>query len=74
MSLIWNRHLALLVEAAVAGDETRLTALRRQHPRAAQTLAPLLARIASRPPASVALQAVEQQGLVLAAVQQLARE
>jgi len=74
MSLIWNRHLALLVEAAVAGDEARLAALRRTHPRAAKTLAPLLARIASRPPAAVALQAVEQQGLVLAAVQQLARE
>jgi len=74
MSLIWNRHLALLVEAAVAGDEARLAALRHAHPRAARALAPLLARIASRPPAAVALQAVEQQGLVLAAVQQLARE
>ncbi|MFK2878546.1 methyl-accepting chemotaxis protein [Rhodanobacter hydrolyticus] len=74
MSLIWNQHIALLVEAAAAGDEARLATLRRQYPRAAQTLAPLLARAASRPPATVALQAVEQQSLVLAAVQQLARE
>ncbi|MEW9572839.1 methyl-accepting chemotaxis protein [Rhodanobacter sp. Si-c] len=74
MSLIWNQHLASLVEAAAAGDEARVAALRRQHPRTAQALAPLLARVASRPPAAVALQAVEQQSLVLAAVQQLARE
>ncbi|MBD8871230.1 methyl-accepting chemotaxis protein [Rhodanobacter sp. DHB23] len=74
MSLIWIQHLAPLVEAAAAGDDARLAALRRQYPRAAQVLAPLLARVASRPPATVALQAVEQQSLVLAAVQQLARE
>ena len=76
MSLIWNQHLALLVEAAVAGDEARLAALRRQYPRAAQTLAPLLARSTAHPPApaAVAPQAVEQQSLVVAAVQQLARE
>ncbi|WP_426662753.1 methyl-accepting chemotaxis protein [Rhodanobacter aciditrophus] len=74
MSLIWNQHLAPLVEAAAAGDEPRLAALRRTHPRTAQALAPLLARVASRPPAAVALQAVEQQSLVLTAVQQLARE
>ena len=74
MSLIWNQHLAPLVEAAAAGDEPRLAALRRAYPRAAQMLAPLLARVASRPPAAVALQAVEQQSLVLSAVQQLARE
>ena len=74
MSLIWNQHLTALVEAAAAGDDARVAVLRRRYPRAARALAPLLARVASRPPASVALQTVEQQSLVLGAVQQLSRE
>ncbi|MFC5436818.1 methyl-accepting chemotaxis protein [Rhodanobacter umsongensis] len=74
MSLIWNQHLAALVEAAAAGNDAQVAALRRKYPRAAQVLAPLLARVASRPPSSVALQTVEQQSLVLGAVQQLSRE
>jgi len=74
MSLIWNSHLTALVQAAAAGDEKQVAALRRKYPRAAQVLAPLLARAAAQPPAAVALQALEQQSLVLGAVQQLARE
>lgn len=74
MSLIWNRHLAALVEAAAAGNEAQVAVLRRKYPRAARTLAPLLARVAGRPPAAAALQTVEQQSLVLGAVQQLSRE
>jgi methyl-accepting chemotaxis protein len=73
MSLIWNQHLVALVEAAAAGNDERVAALRRKYPRAARTLAPLLDRVANRPPA-VALQSVEQQSLVLGAVQQLSRE
>jgi methyl-accepting chemotaxis protein len=73
MSLIWNQHLTALVEAAAAGNDEQLAVLRRKYPRAARTLAPLLARVANRPPA-VALQTVEQQSLVLGAVQQLSRE
>ncbi|OYW97800.1 MAG: chemotaxis protein, partial [Caulobacter vibrioides] len=46
----------------------------RRYPRAAQVLAPLLARVAARPPAAVALQCIEQQSLVLGAVQRLAGE
>jgi methyl-accepting chemotaxis protein len=74
MSLIWKPHLDALVEAAAAGNDAQLALLRRKYPRAARTLAPLLALAASRPPASVALQTVEQQSLVLGAVQQLSRE
>lgn len=74
MSLIWNPHLTALVQAAAAGNEAEVAALRRRHPRTAKAIAPLLARIASRGPAAVALQAMEQQSLVLGAVQQLSRE
>lgn len=74
MSLIWNQHIAALVEAAAHGNDAEVAALRRRFPRAAQALAPLLARVASRPPCAVALQTMEQQSLVLGAVQQLARE
>ncbi len=74
MSLIWNQHIAALVEAAAGGNDAQVAVLRRRYPRAAQVLAPLLARVASRPPSSVALQTVEQQTLVLGAVQQLSRE
>ena len=74
MSLIWNSHLTALVQAAAAGDEKQVAALRRKYPRTARVIAPLLARAASQPPAAVALQAMEQQSLVLAAVQQLSRE
>lgn len=74
MSLIWNQHIAALVEAAALGNDAEVAVLRRKYPRAAQALAPLLARVTSKPPASVALQTMEQQSLVLGAVQQLARE
>jgi methyl-accepting chemotaxis protein len=74
MSLIWNQHVAALVEAAASGNDAQVAVLRHRYPRAAQVLAPLLARVASRPPSSVALQTVEQQSLVLGAVQQLSRE
>ncbi|MES2311762.1 MAG: methyl-accepting chemotaxis protein [Pseudomonadota bacterium] len=74
MSLIWNQHIVALVEAAISGNDAQVAVLRRRYPRAALALAPLLARVASRPPSSVALQTVEQQSLVLGAVQQLSRE
>ncbi|HET6555530.1 MAG TPA: methyl-accepting chemotaxis protein [Dyella sp.] len=75
MSLIWSQHLAELARAAAAGDQARVLQLSARYPRAAQALAPLLAALtASRPPAAVALQTLEQQGLVLSAAQQLSRE
>lgn len=74
MSLIWNQHIAALAEAAAKGNDAQVAVLRRKYPRAAQALAPLLARVASRAPSSVALQTMEQQSLVLGAVQQLSRE
>jgi methyl-accepting chemotaxis protein len=75
MSLIWTQHLAELARAAATGDQARVAQLSRRHPRAAQALAPLLeAMLTTRPPAAVALQTLEQQGLVLGASQQLSRE
>ncbi|MDE2156425.1 MAG: chemotaxis protein [Xanthomonadaceae bacterium] len=74
MSLIWNHHLTTMVQAAVAGDDAQVGVLRRKYPRAARAIAPLLARVASRPPAAVALQTIAQQSLVLGAVQTLSRE
>ncbi|MFC4526693.1 chemotaxis protein [Dyella halodurans] len=75
MSLIWSQHLAELARAAAAGDQAQVAQLSCRHPGAAQALAPLLAAMfTSRPPAAVALQTLEQQGLVLGAAQQLARE
>ncbi|GAB2533269.1 methyl-accepting chemotaxis protein [Rhodanobacter koreensis] len=74
MSLIWNRHLTALVQAAVAGNDAQIAELRRKYPRAARAIAPLLACVVTRPPAAVALQTMEQQSLVLGAVQQLSRE
>jgi methyl-accepting chemotaxis protein len=74
MILIWNQHIVALVEAAIGGNDAQVAVLRRRYPRAALAMAPLLAHVASRPPASVALQTVEQQSLVLGAVQQLSRE
>ncbi|MGP1665072.1 MAG: methyl-accepting chemotaxis protein [Rhodanobacter sp.] len=74
MSLTWNSHLTALVQAAAAGNDAEVATLRRKYPRAAQLLAPLLARAAPRPPVAVALQAMEQQGLVLSSVQQMAQE
>ena len=74
MSLIWNQHLTALVQAAVAGNDAEVAVLLRKYPRAARAIAPLLACVATRPPAAVALQTMEQQSLVLGAVQQLSRE
>ncbi|RDI97711.1 chemotaxis protein [Dyella solisilvae] len=75
MSLIWSQHLAELARAAAAGDQARVKQLSARHPRAAQALAPLLSAVfTTPPPAAVALQTLEQQGLVLTASQQLARE
>ena len=73
MRFIWN-PLAALVQAASAGDHARVASLRASYPRTARRLAPLLAAVASRPPAAAALQTLAQQSLVLSAVQQLARE
>lgn len=74
MSLIWNQPLTALAQAAADGDDARVAELRRRHPRAAQAIEPLLARVANRLPAGVALQTLEQQSLVLNAVRQLSRE
>ncbi|WP_049622651.1 methyl-accepting chemotaxis protein [Frateuria defendens] len=73
MSLIRSQHLAALAQAAAAGDEARVAELGRRHPAAAAALAPLLAALA-RPAATVGLQTLEQQSLVLNAAQQLTRE
>jgi len=74
MSFIWKQQLAALVRAAAAGKHAEVGLLRQKYPRAAQTLAPLLAMVAERPPGAVALQTMEQQSLVLGAAQQLTRE
>jgi methyl-accepting chemotaxis protein len=74
MSLIRSQSLAALVQAAVAGDKARLEQLSRQHPAVARVLAPLLARLDGGVPAAMALQTLEQQGLVLASAQILGRE
>ena len=74
MSLIRSQSLAALVEAAAAGDDARRAQLSRRYPQAAHALAPLLARLDAGQPASLALQTIEQQGLVLAAAQLLGRE
>ncbi|WP_266171280.1 methyl-accepting chemotaxis protein [Dyella subtropica] len=74
MSLIWSQHLAALAQAAANGDVAQLDLLSRRHPRVALALTPLLARIEPRAPASVALQAIEQQSLLLGAAQTLGRE
>lgn len=74
MSFIWKQQLTALVQAAAAGNHAKVELLRRQHPRVAQTLAPLLAMLVEQPPAAVALQTMEQQSLVLGAAQQLSRE
>jgi methyl-accepting chemotaxis protein len=74
MSLIWKSHLSALVHAAAHEDAATLERLRLRHPRTAAALAPLLRRLAKQAPAAVALQAVEQQSLMLGGVQQLSRE
>jgi methyl-accepting chemotaxis protein len=74
MSLIWKSHLSALVHAATSDDAAALERLRLRHPRTAAAIAPLLRRLATQAPAAVALQAVEQQSLVLGGVQQLTRE
>ncbi|MDE1893919.1 MAG: chemotaxis protein [Xanthomonadaceae bacterium] len=74
MSFIRKQQLTALVQAAAAGNHAQVESLRQKHPRAAQALAPLLAMVAERPPAAVALQTMEQQSLVLGAAQQLSRE
>ena len=75
MSLIWSQHLAELARAAAAGDRAKVAQLSARHPRAAQALAPLLAAVfTSKPPVAVAMQTMEQLGLVLGSAQQLARE
>ncbi|HWU78174.1 MAG TPA: methyl-accepting chemotaxis protein [Rhodanobacter sp.] len=74
MSFIWKPHLAAFVQAAAAGNDAQIVALRRKHPRTARIIEPLLALAADRPPVAVALQTMEQQSLVLSSVQLLARE
>lgn len=74
MSFIWKQHLAALVQAAAAGNDAQVAALRRKYPRTARAIEPLLACATAKPPAAVALQTMEQQSLVLGAVLQLTRE
>ncbi|HEY9133139.1 MAG TPA: methyl-accepting chemotaxis protein [Dyella sp.] len=74
MSFIRSKQLAALAQAAAQGDTAQVDRLSRQFPALAAALAPLLARVAPREPAAVALQAVEQQSLMLNAAQALLRE
>jgi methyl-accepting chemotaxis protein len=74
MSLIRSQHLVALTQAALTGNAAQLATLSDEHPAAAKALAPLLARLAPRPPAAVALQSLEQQSLVLNNAQMLHRE
>ncbi len=74
MSLIWKHHLLAIATAAAADNGTELARLSDRYPRAAQALAPLLVRLATQVPPAVGLQVVEQQSLVIDAVQQLRRE
>ncbi|WNL47241.1 methyl-accepting chemotaxis protein [Dyella sp. BiH032] len=73
MPLIPSKPLAALAQAAADGDARQVEQISRRHPRLAQALAPLLARLAPREPAAVALQAVEQQSLVMGSAQTLLR-
>lgn len=73
MSLIPAKAIADLAQAAAAGDTDRAGQLARRHPRLAEALAPLLARIAPREPAAIALQSVEQQSLVMGTAQTVLR-
>ncbi|MFC4764358.1 methyl-accepting chemotaxis protein [Dyella koreensis] len=73
MPLIQSKHLAALAQAAADGDADQVARLSREHPRLAQALAPLFARLAPREPAAIALQAVEQQSLVMGTAQTLLR-
>ncbi|MFC5740464.1 methyl-accepting chemotaxis protein [Dyella tabacisoli] len=73
MQLIQSKHLDALVQAAVTGDTAQVALLSRQHPRLARALAPLFAAT-PREPSTTAMQAVEQQGLMLNTAQALLRE
>lgn len=73
MPLIPSKPLAALAQAAADGDAGQVERLSRQYPRLARALAPLIARAAPREPAAVALQAVEQQSLVMGSAQTLLR-
>lgn len=73
MTLISSKHVAALAQAAAEGDARAVERLSQEHPRLAQALAPMFARMAPREPTALALQAVEQQGLVMGATQTLLR-
>lgn len=73
MTLISSKHVAALAHAVAEGDARLVERLSREHPRLADAFAPLVARLAPREPSAVALQAVEQQGLVMGAAQTLLR-
>ncbi|RUL76119.1 methyl-accepting chemotaxis protein [Dyella choica] len=74
MSLIRSQPVAVLIQAALAGNEAEVARLSRKHPAAANLLAPMFARLAPRAPAAVALQSLEQQSLVLTHSQTVHRE
>ena len=74
MSFIRSKQLAAFAQAAVHGDTATVQRLSRELPAMAQALAPLLKLAAPSEPAAVALQAVEQQSLMLNAAQALLRE
>lgn len=74
MSLINTQQLAAFAEAAARGDDARLAQLSQSHPRIAEAMAPLLGALRARPPGGVALQTIEQQGLLLSAAQLLTAE
>lgn len=73
MSLISSKHIAALAQAAADGDAHTVARLSREYPRLAQAFAPVFAKLAPREPAAVAMQTVEQQGLLMGAAQTLLR-
>lgn len=74
MSFIRSKQLAALAQAAAKGHTAQVERLSRAYPAMADALAPLLALTRPSEPAAVALQAVEQQSLMLNAAQALLRE
>ena len=69
-----TKPLTALAQAAAAGDAAAVAILSAKHPKLAQALAPLLTAVLPKPTAGVALQTIEQQGMVLGAAQVLQRE
>jgi len=75
MAFVSSQTVAEVAQALASGDEGLAAHARRTHPRISKALAPLVADAQrTRAPAAVALQAVEQLGLLLGATQLLGKE